>query len=95
MMSGHYRDGSAIPQDLLSNLLSSRTANIGGKSMRQIYFGIFDQQLHTRDKVDTEQLARSLYRELMGIEQIEGTNMAASFGHLGGLSLNNEILFCS
>eukprot|EP00090_Calanus_glacialis_P014702 TRINITY_DN23551_c0_g1_i1.p1 TRINITY_DN23551_c0_g1~~TRINITY_DN23551_c0_g1_i1.p1 ORF type:complete len:572 (-),score=137.44 TRINITY_DN23551_c0_g1_i1:79-1626(-) len=84
MMSGHYRDGSAIPQDLLSNLLKSRTANIGGKSMRQIYFGIFDQQLHTRDKVDTEQLANSLYRELMGIEQIEGTNMAASFGHLVG-----------
>ena len=83
LMSGHYTNGAPIPQDLIDNLLISRTANIGGKSMRQIYFGIFDQILHTRGEANTQQIANSLYKELMGIEQIEGTNMAASFGHLG------------
>ena len=86
LMSGHYEDGSQIPEDLMKNLLKSRTANIGGKSMRQIYFGTFDQLLHTRGEANTQQIANTLYRELMGIEQIEGTNMAASFGHLGRLA---------
>ena len=82
-MSGHYKNGSQIPDNLIESLVASRNANIGGKTMRQIYFGRYDQALHTTGEADTADVANKLLNELMGIEQIEETNMGASFGHLG------------
>ena len=82
LMSGHYKDGSPIPSDLLKNLVASKTANEGGKSLRQMYFATYDFMLHTRGKADTVQIARDLYRKLLGIEEIEGSNTGANLGHL-------------
>ena len=83
MMSGHYKDGSPIPQDLLKNLVASQVANEGGKSLRQMFFATYDFLVHTRGEADTVQLAKDLYRDLLGIERIEGTNIGATLGHLG------------
>ena len=83
MMSGHYRDGSPIPEELLEKLVASRTANSGGTNLRQIYFGTYDMMLHTRGQADTRKIARDLYHDLLGIETINGTNLGANFGHLG------------
>lgn len=88
MMSAHYKDKTPLPQDLLNKLVASKQANVGGKTMRQIYFATLDQKLHAakpaEEKVDTVSVARDLYRELLGIERIEGGNIAASLGHLVG-----------
>jgi len=84
MMSGHYKDGSPIPQDLLKNLVASQVANEGGKSLRQMFFATYDFLVHTRGEADTVQLAKDLYRDLLGIERIEGTNIGATLGHLVG-----------
>ena len=35
-MSGHYKDGSPIPNDLLDKLIASRTANAGIFNSRQV-----------------------------------------------------------
>ena len=50
-MSSHYKDKSAIPDDLLDKLLKSRKANAGVFNLRQILLGMFDQTIHTREKV--------------------------------------------
>ena len=50
-MSGHYKDGSPIPDDLLSALIKSRKANAGVFNLRQILLGTFDQTIHTMEKV--------------------------------------------
>ena len=34
MMSGHYKDGSAIPDDLLERLVSSKLANVATTTCR-------------------------------------------------------------
>ena len=83
MMSGHFKDNSPIPADLLKNLVASKNANVGGKLLRQIFFATFDLKLHTRGKADTMTIAKDLYREILGIEAIEGTNKGANFNHLG------------
>ena len=82
LMSGHFKDGSPIPTDLLKNLVASKSANEGGKSLRQMFFATYDFMVHTRGEADTVQLAKVLYKELLGIEKIEGTNIGANLGHL-------------
>ena len=84
MMSEHYEDGSPIPADLLQNLVASKSANEGGKSLRQMFFATYDMMLHTRAEADSTQIAKDLYHDLLGIEVVEGENIGANLGHLGG-----------
>ncbi|XP_045158245.2 thimet oligopeptidase-like [Mercenaria mercenaria] len=83
-MSKHYKDGSAIPDDLLEKLLLSRKANAGVFNTRQILLGTFDQTIHKSAEADTAAVLSKLTEELMGFASTPGTNMAASFGHLAG-----------
>ena len=82
LMSGHFKDDSPIPADLLKNLVASKSANEGGKSLRQMFFATFDFMVHTRGEADTMKIAKDLYREILGIERIDGTNIGANLGHL-------------
>ena len=50
-MSKHYKDGSALPKELLDKLVASKNANAGTLNLRQIFLATFDQRLHTRPKV--------------------------------------------
>ena len=50
-MSRHYKDGSAIPDDLMEALVNKRNANAGVFNLRQILLGTFDQKIHTQAKV--------------------------------------------
>merc|ERR1711936_648412 len=47
LMSKHYKDGTALPKEMLDKLVASKNANAGGKSLRQIFLATFDQRLHT------------------------------------------------
>jgi len=84
LMSKHYKDGSALPKDMLDKLIASKNANAGAVNLRQIYLASFDQELHTSDKGDTVNVGSRLYKEILGIDTIPGTNFAARFGHLVG-----------
>ena len=50
-MSKHYKDGSAIPDDILDKLIQSRKANTGVFNTRKIVLGMFDQIIHTSAEV--------------------------------------------
>merc|ERR1719422_1285083 len=84
LMSGHYKDNSPIPSDLLEALANSKQANEGGKSLRQIFFGTYDITIHTSPEVDSLPLARDIYLDVLGVERINGTNIGANLGHLIG-----------
>lgn len=85
LMSKHYKDGTALPKEMLDKLMASKNANAGGFTLRQIFLATFDQRLHSSgSKVDTASLIRDTYKEIVGIDTIEGTNFAAIFGHLVG-----------
>jgi len=83
-MSGHYKDDSPIPKDLLDKLVASRKANAGSFNLRQIILGTFDQRIHTRGSADTAKIFAETYSEILGVDTIPQTNMSASFGHMCG-----------
>jgi len=86
LMSRHYQDNSSIPDHLLQSLVNSKKANEGGKSLRQMFFGTFDLTIHTMAEADTMEVGRDIYRDLLGIERINGTNIGSTLGHLVGYS---------
>ena len=84
LMSRHYKDGTPLPKEMLDKLVASKNANAGGFNLRQVFLATFDQRLHTMNTApDTAQLVRDIYKEIVGIDTIPGTNFAAIFGHLG------------
>ena len=91
LMSRHYQDNSSIPDHLLQSLVNSKKANEGGKSLRQMFFGTFDLTIHTREEADTMEVSREIYRDLLGIERINGTNIGSTLGHLGENFINSSV----
>lgn len=83
-MSAHYKDQSAIPDDLLNKLIKSRIANAGGFNLGQIIYATFDQRIHTRPEADTEQLYKETVKEINGIDTLPNTNVPATIGHMVG-----------
>eukprot|EP00795_Rhopilema_esculentum_P016852 gene16852-8327_t len=83
-MSKHFKDGSAIPDEILEKLINSRLANAGMFNLRQITLGTFDQAIHTREKADTMKVFAETAERIMKVSPSAGTNMSASFGHLAG-----------
>ncbi|PIK41798.1 putative thimet oligopeptidase-like [Apostichopus japonicus] len=81
-MSGHYKDGSQIPDEMVQKLVKAKNANAGVFNLRQILLGTFDQVIHTSEKADTYSIYRKLSDEILGIPATEGTNMCATFAHL-------------
>ena len=68
----------------LDKLVASRKANAGAFNLRQVILGTFDQRIHTTGKADTTQVFAETYKEILGIETPDGTNMPANFGHMAG-----------
>lgn len=83
-MSGHYKTSEGIPDELLEKLTASRKANAGLLNLRQITLATFDQKIHTRPEADTAKIYAQTCDEILGIPATKDTNMAATFGHLGG-----------
>ncbi len=80
----HHETGEVIPQDLVERLIAARDLNVGLQTMRQIFLGQFDMNLHgSAAAMDVDSAYRGAY-ELTGFDFYEGTHFGASFGHLMG-----------
>lgn len=86
-ISGHFKDNSKkLPSEILKKLVAAKNADTGLMNKRQIFFGVFDQTIHSskEESIDTGVLYAKLRKEITAVAQPEGTNSAASFGHLMG-----------
>ena len=82
-LSGHYTDTSvALPDDMIDRLVLTKNANTGLFNKRQLLFALFDQTIHTQSLANTSSIMRDLQQDIFMIDMTEGTNFAASFGHI-------------
>ena len=51
-LSKHYKTGEAIPAELVQAIVRSKNVNSGLLNLRQIFFGLFDMQMHTSEQVN-------------------------------------------
>jgi len=84
LMSSHYQTKEPIPKEVLEKLVASQKSFAGAKALRQMFFATYDHMLHTRGEADTVAIAKELYKELLGIDRIDGGNIGATLGHLVG-----------
>ncbi|KAL9651480.1 hypothetical protein ABK040_001427 [Willaertia magna] len=89
-ISSHYQSGEPLPDELIKKMTDAKNVGVALLTLRQLFFGIFDMTLHT---IETEEEAQKLNsgalwskirKEVTLIDAPEGTNGAASFGHLLG-----------
>lgn len=90
-LSGHYETGEPIPDDLIDQLIKSKHVNTGLANSRQLFFGIFDMDLHTiadelaLDKLDLKS-HWNLLREDVTLLSSDGLTSIdyCTFGHIAG-----------
>ncbi len=86
LISGHYKDHSQkLPPDLLEKMISARKFQQAYFYTKQLLYGTFDMTIHTQDgPVDVTKTFNDLYKEIIGVDPIEGNHFPASFGHMMG-----------
>ena len=78
----HYETGEPIPTEMVDNLVAARRLNRGMFYLRQIQFGLLDQELHGPDQdKDLDAIVRRA-TTVSRLPCVEGTFFPASFGHL-------------
>jgi thimet oligopeptidase len=83
-LSRHIETGESIPTTMVEKLIAAKNANVGLLTCRQLFFGIFDQTIHSRRESDTAAVLKELHDTVMRVPMTEGTNFSASFGHMCG-----------
>jgi Zn-dependent oligopeptidase len=80
----HHETGEPIPAELVDQLVAARQLNVALDKLRQMTFGMLDQELHgpTEEK-DLDAILRRTWEVTM-FPFHEGTFYPASFGHLFG-----------
>ena len=86
MLSGHYTDHSKkLPAELLKKMIEARNFNRGYYYTRQLMLALTDMTYHSTDgAVDSTALYSKMYKDVMGIDPMDGWHFQASFGHLMG-----------
>ena len=83
ILSRHYKDNSSIPKSMLHKLFAPHDMVGAGLALEQVFHAMFDILIHTEESINTWKMTKDLYKDLLGIERIEGTNAAATLFFLG------------
>lgn len=84
-ISRHYSTGETLPDDLIQKMLDAKRYMMGYQYTRQLLFGLFDMTIHQASgAVDVTKTYNDLFKEMVGIDHIEGGHFPATFGHLMG-----------
>jgi thimet oligopeptidase len=86
-LSGHYLNHKQkLPDAIVTKMLAAKDFGQGIVYTKQLLYALFDMQLHTQNNssIDVTKTYDDLYREIIGLEPLEGAHFPASFGHLMG-----------
>ncbi|MBF0501535.1 MAG: Zn-dependent oligopeptidase [Candidatus Riflebacteria bacterium] len=84
-VSGHYKNhDEKLPDDLIKRMIDNRNFDAGMFQLRQLFFSIFDMNIHTTMLKNTTDVYKNLMKDVMFIPMTDGVHPQASFGHLMG-----------
>jgi len=83
-LSEHHETKDSLPNDIIDKMLKAKKVNSGLLNLRQVFFGVFDQAVHSRSEVTSEELYGKLRTEVTRVQHTPNTNPTANFGHLLG-----------
>ena len=84
-LSSHYKTKEPLPEKLQKAMLDAKLADAGVHNKRQLFFGLYDQRLHTSNgKLDTTALYHEMWESMTDIQNNHKTFPLASFGHMAG-----------
>lgn len=85
-MSGHYKTGEKLPEELFDKLLASKNYMVGNFDMRQLYFGNLDLKLHhefdPNSGKDPHKVVHEIANELLPIPIDPKDRSTCAFGHI-------------
>lgn len=85
IISGHYKTGETLPQDLLDKMLKAKNFQSALFMVRQLEFSIFDFQLHLEyeaGKTDIQRLLNDVRERVSAITPPEFNRFQHSFSHI-------------
>lgn len=87
-MSGHYKTGEPLPENLIEKLIALKTFDSGFFVVRQCALAALSLELFKQGSYkNIDEIVARIFKTCMkNIHFDEGNHMAASFGHLGGYS---------
>ena len=80
----HHETAEPIPSDLVERMVAARDQNVALKTLRQVFYGHFDLELHAGDGPTDADEAYTKHIGMALIPGHPGTHMGASFGHMMG-----------
>jgi thimet oligopeptidase len=84
-ISGHYRTGEPLPEDVLKRMVEAKNLDSGMRYLRQVFYATVDQTYHdSKLDTDTSDTYRRLYNAITLAPLAPDTHPEASFGHLMG-----------
>ncbi len=82
MLGKHYQTGKKIPVELVEKMLSTKDFLAGNGVAGQVTFGIFDQDIHTKNVKNLATYNSLLRTKFTGIAPSKKSLFPASFGHI-------------
>jgi oligopeptidase A len=86
MISGHYKTGAPLPNDLLEKMLAAKNFQSGMQMVRQIEFSLFDFLLHAQysdaNPVDAQHVLDRVRSEVAVMEPPAFNKFQNSFSHI-------------
>ena len=81
----HYKTGEAIPEDLISKIMTTKNYLAAYFQLRQLQFGLLDMNWHDIKSLPEEgtvEFEAKVYEPTNVIPRAEGSCMSTTFGHL-------------
>jgi oligopeptidase A len=85
-LSGHYKTGEPLPQELLDKLLAAKNFQSAMMTMRQLEFALFDFRLHREysgsNPVTAEEILSEVREKVTVVPTVDFNRFQHSFSHI-------------
>ena len=91
-IASHYETGESLPEEIVDRILAARTFREGSNTLRQVFFGLLDMELHLRHDPAGEERPAAVQERIAGETLVMPTlaedRFLCSFSHIfaGGYS---------